>query len=225
MTGVQSTKDIQTRTFRAFQGLLLIPALVCAPLYLCGYSLTPQSAAVVKSIPVFCLAVFLIAGPRGRATPWIASGLLCSAAGDYMLNMDSMIVGMAAFFLAHVCYAIGFLSVFRGPALLAAVPYAAWGVVVFLTVKPNLHQLLVPLAVYIAMISVMMWRALAQTPRAFYGWLGLVGSLLFGLSDTLIAWNSWTNLGPYPGWLIMASYWIGQIFLAAWGRHAIVRER
>jgi uncharacterized membrane protein YhhN len=59
----------------------------------------------------------------------------------------------------------------------------------------------------------MMWRATAaslETGR----WDAMIGAVLFGLSDSLIALDRFRAPVPGARWLIMASYWAGQFCIA-----------
>jgi uncharacterized membrane protein YhhN len=77
----------------------------------------------------------------------------------------------------------------------------------------------VPVALYIGVITLMMWRASARlgspavSPIAAR--LGLAGAIAFGASDTLLAFDRF--LQPISGvhFAILVLYWLGQCGIAA----------
>lgn len=74
-----------------------------------------------------------------------------------------------------------------------------------------LGMLAVPVAVYMTAIGAMMWRAAARVGPGREGAVtGLLGAMLFGLSDTLIALDRFR--APIPGarYAIILLYWAGQ---------------
>jgi 1-acyl-sn-glycerol-3-phosphate acyltransferase len=80
----------------------------------------------------------------------------------------------------------------------------------FLYLRPRLDGLVLPVALYVAAIVAMMWRAAARGEAA-----GLAGALCFAASDSLIALDRF--VAPVPGarYAIMALYWAGQMGIAA----------
>jgi uncharacterized membrane protein YhhN len=172
-----------------------------------------------KPLPALALAVWVALSRArwpGRLT---AAGLAVSAVGDVLLETGLFVPGLLAFLTAHVAYTAAFLAVERRPALARTLPFLAWGVAAFSFLRPGLGELTVPVAVYVAVICTMMWRAAARvgspgTP-GHSALLGLAGALSFGASDTLIAFDRFS--APIPGarWAIMILYWMGQWGIAA----------
>ncbi len=179
----------------------------------------PSLRAAVKPFPVLALAGWVALRcrlPPGRLT---AAGLALSAIGDLVLEAGLFLPGLLAFLAAHVAYVAAFLSADRRPALGRALPFLAWGLGAFALLRPGLGPMTVPVAVYVAVICAMMWRAAARvgspaTP-ALAAALGLAGAVAFGASDTLIAFDRFSQ--PIPGvrWPIMVLYWLGQCGIAA----------
>jgi alkenylglycerophosphocholine hydrolase len=191
-----------------------------ALLYFVGMAAAlPALCLAVKPFPALALAAWvLLRCPRllGRLT---AVGLVLSAVGDVLLEAGFFLPGLLAFLSAHVAYVAAFLSAERRPAFGRAVPFLAWGAGAFVLLRPGLGPMAFAVAVYVAVICTMMWRAAARvgspgTP-ALAAALGLAGAVAFGASDTLIAFNRFAT--PFPGarWPIMALYWLGQSGIAA----------
>jgi alkenylglycerophosphocholine hydrolase len=194
--------------------------IATALLYFAGLAATsPALCLVVKPVPALALAGWVaLRCPRllGRLT---AAGLVVSAVGDLLLETGLFLPGLLGFLAAHVAYVAAFLSADRRPALGRAVPFLAWGLLAFALLRPGLGAMALPVAVYVAVICTMMWRASARvgspgTP-AFAAALGLAGAVAFGASDTLIAVNRFAQPIPGARWPIMVLYWLGQSGIAA----------
>lgn len=190
-----------------------------AILYFAGLALAlPHLRFAVKPFPALALAAWVaLRCPRhlGRLT---AAGLVLSAAGDVLLEAGRFLPGLLAFLAAHLAYLAAFLTADRRPALGRALPFFAWGLGAFAILRPGLGPMAVPVAVYVAVICAMMWRAAARvgspgTP-ALAALLGLAGAVAFGASDTLIAFDRFATPIPGARWAIMLLYWLGQTGLA-----------
>ena len=200
--------------------LLAGVGLATSLLYFVGLAAgIPDLRLAVKPIPVLALAAWVVlrcSKAPGRLT---AAGLVLSAAGDLLLETGRFLPGLLAFLAAHVAYAASFLAADRRPALGRALPFLAWGTGAFALLRPGLGDLTVPVAVYVAVICTMMWRAAARlgspsTP-ALAALLGLAGAVAFGASDTLIAFDRFKAQVPGAPWPIMGLYWLGQWGIAA----------
>lgn len=196
------TAEARTRALSSL-GALAVVAFACG----LAWSLEPLRL-VAKPIPALCLAAWVLPS-RARSARLLASGLALSALGDLALELGGaprfFLAGMAAFALAHAAYIAGFLAMARGPRPALLVPFALWGLGLFLVIRPGLGPMAAPVAVYALLLVTMMWRGSATGLGS-----ATFGVLLFGLSDSLIALNRFH--APLPGapWLIMALYWAGQ---------------
>jgi uncharacterized membrane protein YhhN len=207
---------------------LAVFGIAAALVYLAGDSGGPLRVAL-KPLPVLALASWVASRSREPLGRLVASGLVLSALGDVLLETGRFLPGLLAFLGAHVAYVAAFLWVERRPALLRALPFAAWGVGTFGLLRPGLGAMALPVGIYCAVISVMLWRAGARVGGAGTheraAWLGLVGALAFGASDTLVAVDRFQV--PIPGVRlpIMLVYWLGQWGIAASAALAAPRER
>lgn len=200
--------------------LLAGVGLATALLYFVGLGAgIPELRLVVKPFPALALAAWV--GLRCRRLPGrlTAAGLVLSAAGDLLLELGPFLPGLLAFLAAHVAYVAAFLASERRPALARSLPFLAWGAAVFTALRPGLGAMAVPVAAYVAVICTMMWRAAARLERpgtpALAALLGLAGAVAFGASDTLIAFDRFSNPIPGARWPIMGLYWLGQWGIAA----------
>jgi uncharacterized membrane protein YhhN len=147
---------------------------------------------------------------------WFVAALVFSLAGDVLLMLprEQFVGGLSAFLVAHVCFIAGFWT--DGPAV---GPLLVAAVVVVVTIGSLARRILpavrrrdpalvVPVALYMAVIGVMVATALAVgNPVAG------VGAVLFAASDTMIAWDRFVAPFPAAGVWIMVTYHLGQAAL------------
>lgn len=170
---------------------------------------------VAKPVPVLCLVLWLARRP-GKAPALVATGLLACAAGDVLLELPGRFVaGLSAFLLGHVFYTAAFVSARRALAPWRLAGFGLWGASVFAFLYPGLGAMALPVGLYVCVICTMMWRATAALGTPL-GISAALGAVLFGLSDTLIAFGRFH--APIAGarYPIMLLYWAGQLGIAAW---------
>ena len=118
---------------------------------------------LAKPIPALVLAVAVWTWGRWPDARSITVGLVLSAVGDIFLEVSAatFLYGVGAFLLAHVAYIFAFVGAAPEPRWLRAVPFAAWGAALTWWLAPGLEsaEMLVPVAIYSAVICLMMWRA------------------------------------------------------------------
>ena len=114
------------------------------------------------------------------------------------------------------CWAFGW----RPLAVRSGSVCAAMGVCVYLFLLPGLDGLMVYLgAIYILLISMMAWRAVARVKflNDQWTWTGLCssgGAILFLISDFVIAVNKFRFEVPYSHQIIMLTYYAAQLGIA-----------
>ena len=160
------------------------------------------------------------AGDGGFYHMAIMFGLILSVVGDVFLMWpkDRFIPGLAAFALAHIVYSAAFWSQLGDqilwwlPSMLAAV-----GVIVFLLLLPSLGNMVIPVAVYIAVISQMAWAAgeFWLTTSTTTALLAFAGAVVFMFSDLCLAINRFR--GPFRSAtaMVMTSYFLAQSLFVA----------
>ena len=168
----------------------------------------------IKPLPVLALAAWVASRSTRLDGRLVAAGLVASAVGDAVLEGGAFLPGLFAFLCAHLAYVAAFLASERRPALARLLPFAAWSSAAYAHMRPGLGTLALPVAAYVAVITVMMWRAAARVgsphvPRQA-ALLGLAGAIAFGMSDTLLAINRFAEPVPGAGWLVIVLYWLGQ---------------
>lgn len=188
---------------------------------------------ITKPLPVLLMAVWLLTLPaKGRFQWAVIAGLFLSALGDLLLELELgegmrdalFVLGLSAFFLAHLAYIVAFLQDSRRPYWGRAALAFGYGAVIYavLYFAGEMGAMAGPVLLYVLVICAMLWRAAARrgapgvVPRS--GREGLWGALLFSLSDSVLAVNMFV-LGDlaWAGYVVIVAYWMGQsdITLAA----------
>lgn len=169
---------------------------------------------------VLLIAVALAIDPDSEAArTWFVVALIFSLAGDVFLMLkgrDLFILGLAAFFLAHLAYVFGFiaggLSFGRmiGGLVVAGVAVGLVGMRIVKAVHEKEPDLGVPVMAYMGVISVMLVVATGSGSG-----FALLGGLLFYVSDALIGWTRFVKDIAKAPLLIIVTYHVAQICLVA----------
>ncbi|HSQ64291.1 MAG TPA: lysoplasmalogenase [Polyangiaceae bacterium] len=172
-----------------------------------------------KALPVAILAVWVArAALPGPFRSRLVFGLALCAVGDLVLELGYFVPGLVAFLVGHLGYAAAFLVVTRAPRPLRALPFALFGVSVLALLRHGLGPMALPVALYTTAICLMMWRAAAAVSRD-RPWATpiAVGAVVFAASDTMIAVSRFSAPFSNASVLIMTTYWLGQVLIAAGG--------
>ncbi|GAA1802212.1 lysoplasmalogenase [Agromyces neolithicus] len=205
--------DRTLRVFLPYLGLSLVQLVV---LYTGPAWAVPTSKALL--MPLLAAAVLLAVGRPRPSQAWLlVTALAGSWVGDVLLSFPGFFVpGLLAFLAAHVAFIVLFLRLpvqsgrRRLPA--GALVYVAWYAGFLALLGPHLGALLVPVAVYGAVLGSM---------AALAGGRGgpiAVGGAFFVVSDSVLA------LGRFlPGYefalhdLVVMSTYLAAQGLIAWG--------
>lgn len=184
-----------------------------------------------KPAVMVCLFLWFYSstGLQGN-TLWFGLGILFSLAGDVLLMISLeriFLLGLIAFFLAHISYITGFRD--------EIVNVTAWSLILAVFIAINVGRLLrrivgamraksenrlvVPVIIYGTVISVMLYAAMStiynpawKTNASFFVSLG---AFLFCASDAVLAWNKFVSpIKNGRAWNI-SLYYLGQLGLIA----------
>lgn len=160
---------------------------------------------------------------------YISIGLMLSSCGDAMLelddnNKDYFIAGLVAFLLAHLSYicaftseAIQYTSMLAFIFIISGIYYAAMMSVLLPSVESDL---VLPVIVYGLVISAMLLFGTARYTSTSHTYThesrlsSLMGSIIFLLSDTILALDKFAFRITSAKTIIMLTYYIGQMFIA-----------
>lgn len=166
---------------------------------------------------VALIAVAAVLDPTDASVrTWFVVALVLSLVGDVFLLSDRFFVpGLVAFLLGHIAYVVGFwvggidLGAFFIGILLVSVAMASLGRRIIAGVRSSSEpELTGPVFAYMGVISLMVASACGYGNSVAIG-----GSVLFYVSDALIAWNRFIKEYPQGRLAIMVTYHVGQIAL------------
>ena len=178
----------------------------------------PALENVTKPFLMPLLLAFLLASARlgTRLLRLTAAGLVFAWLGDLFLIPEGdtwFMLGLLGFLGAQICYCMAFATRFddspvrRNPAW--ALPFAGWWAVLMVVLGPDLGALLVPVAVYGAVLCTM-----AALATGVHRWT-TIGALLFVSSDSVLAATSLSDRLSIPadGAVVMTTYTVGQALI------------
>jgi uncharacterized membrane protein YhhN len=141
----------------------------------------------------------------------VLAALILSLVGDALLLSAArpmFLGGLVAFLLAHVAYAVAFLS--RGDIPPWPLPLLALGVgLVLRWLWPHLGSMKGPVVAYCLVISAMLWLALG-VPSALVRW----GAALFYVSDLTVARDRFVRPAFANRLVGLPLYYAAQVLLA-----------
>lgn len=172
---------------------------------------------------------FAVEGGLQGAGIWFGVGLVCSLAGDiFLLRSDRFLVGLAAFFAAHLCYLAAFRAWQTPPGwpvglliVVMAVGYLLQYRLVITGSGPKIRRtrLFVPVALYGLVLSLMALSAMLTLLRPDWplaaAALAAAGGALFFASDTLLAVRAYVRPLRYGDLAVMVTYHLAQGALAS----------
>lgn len=165
-------------------------------------------------IPLLLLALGLVLLRPLRPRPPLpilltfVLGLALSWLGD--VTLANFLVGLGFFLVAHLAYSAAFALARPRLRLAVLIAAIAWYPMLLVLLAPSLGAMLVPVAVYGAIMGAMALLAWGVSPL-----LG-AGATLFVASDSLLAFRMFTPLfaDPWSDALLMGLYLAGQGVMA-----------
>ncbi|KAJ2856121.1 hypothetical protein J3B02_001786 [Coemansia erecta] len=168
------------------------------------------AATIFISLPVFC-----------NKNRLVFSGLLFSVIGDCLLMLpyeEFFILGLLAFLVAHISYAWGFSqhkSVSRsGGILWTSVPYGIFASTMLALLMPGIMAregfvVQIGVVVYAVAIAFMAYKATVTRKS-----LLVFGTILFCISDSILAWNRFVQSYEWCEYAVMVTYYAAQLCIA-----------
>jgi uncharacterized membrane protein YhhN len=154
---------------------------------------------------------------------WVLAGLVLGLVGDVCLALKgntAFRAGLVAFLLGHIMYVIAFVGLTRpsdwlslGHLFVVAISFG-----VFWWLRPHLGSMLVPVCLYIVVISVMIaaaWVAFLNPEPAPKGaWALFLGAVCFYISDIFVARDKFVKSQYLNRLLGLPLYYGGQFLIA-----------
>jgi uncharacterized membrane protein YhhN len=179
------------RSVLAFAPYLAASAFHLWALIVPSAGLAPSSKWLL--MPALLFAILVMCFRRvGTSVMLVVIAVALSWAGDVLLGMPGdigFLIGLGAFFLAHVTYLVVFLTRLRARRVLWPIAvFAVWWIALIVILGPSLGALLVPVGLYGLVLAASTTAALGCN-----AWIG-TGGVLFLASDTILAFKLF-----YPG--------------------------
>jgi uncharacterized membrane protein YhhN len=180
---------------------------------------------IVKSILSLLFVMTALLQPHSVPAyyHYLFIGLIFCLIGDVCLALPqekAFMVGLVSFLLGHVLYISAFLSLVQVSHWFSPGVFIIFGIsaFIFLWLRPHLKSMLIPVLLYILVITVMasgawavFWKSSFQTSgRAFI----LAGSLCFYFSDLFVARDKFIKEEYRNQLLGLPLYYAGQFLLA-----------
>lgn len=197
---------------------LPISILITGILYIFIIPSQPVLVSILfKLIPMWLILLYAFQQTPAISKSYhllIGIGLFFCMLGDGLLYW--FVIGLTAFLIGHLFYIAGFIRRFHFSLLrgIMIVPVGIYGYMIANSiVKAILDKgddfLVIPVIAYVVVITLMGWFAL-MTGNAW----AFAGSLLFILSDSVLAWNKFVEPVMYSGPIIMITYYSAQFLIA-----------
>ena len=158
------------------------------------------------------LALTKVAGLKGKL---LFAALLLSAGGDIALALDEgqyFTIGLGFFLVAHIVYIVAFSRDFKAQKsrITIAVLLVAYAVTIAIIMTPSLEEMLIPVYLYMVVITLMGIFAAFRGPKSK---LVLYGALSFIVSDSILAINEFMVSVPASDYLVMLTYYLAQLLI------------
>ena len=206
--------------------VILIISLVLLLLLLIFEKREEKNSCLLTKTILSCMFVWL-AFRQPSSLPdysfYIIVGLALCLIGDVCLawpGEKAFQVGLVAFLLGHIIYIIAFSRLIGISAWAAPTAILFWlfSLFAFLWLRPHLKAMLVPVGIYILVITSMVtgsWAVFAGTSLSYGGRLFVLGgAFLFYLSDLFVARNQFVKPDFINRLFGLPLYYLGQFFLA-----------
>jgi uncharacterized membrane protein YhhN len=176
--------------------------------------------------PLSCLfVIFALVQPHPLPAYflWVLVGLVLGLVGDVCLALPgdrAFKAGLVAFLAGHLLYIVAFAGLTRTDDWVSFVSLVIVGVsvAVFLWLRPRLGPMVVPVGVYVIVISVMLiaaWAAYCNPAiQPLGGGAVFLGALLFYLSDLFVARDRFIRRQFLNRLVGLPFYYAGQFLIA-----------
>jgi uncharacterized membrane protein YhhN len=166
-------------------------------------------------LAIISLAFFNSSTPLNFYQIMILVGLIFSTIGDIFLIKDKQffVQGLVAFLVGHICFIVAF---YTNPNWLSLIFYLVYVAFFLSLLWRDLGSLKIAVIVYSFALAAMSWFALSKTiehhnHHTFHAFLG---SLMFIISDSLLAYNKFKSPIPLSQVWVLATYFLAQWLIA-----------
>jgi uncharacterized membrane protein YhhN len=184
---------------------------------------------ICKPLIMILLLIYYLAAAQHGRVPSVIAAIVFSLAGDVLLMFEAkmssfFMVGLLSFLIAHVSYILAYrshqteieITPLQGiQKMRLAFPIVLAGTGLIVVLYPVLGGLRLPVIIYALVLVVMVLNALFRYGRTNIKsfWFVFAGSVLFMVSDSLLAINKFLNPILMAEFLIMSTYIAAQYFI------------
>jgi uncharacterized membrane protein YhhN len=166
-----------------------------------------------KTIPIWVLCYLVFTSVRNREGRLVGLGLLSGSGGDVALALGHFVTGLSFFLIGHLFYIAAWTQRFQFRTVRAIPGILVFAVAAILSfwLTPVLAGLTIPVYAYIGVISVMSALSFLRNRESL---ILPAGTVLFVVSDAIIAINRFLFPVPLSGLWIMLTYYAAQAMIA-----------
>lgn len=163
---------------------------------------------------IFIILIALIVFKKTSSTYSAAMivALIFALVGDvFLINSKYFLQGLSSFLIAHIVFIVGFTSLYGFswhliPLVLLVIIVGGY----YSFLRKVLGSYSIPVLIYITVIAVMNWQAIGLVINngkpVFFGIA--IASLLFTVSDSIIAYSEFKKPFNSAEALILSTYWV-----------------
>lgn len=170
----------------------------------------------LTTILIIILAFVIYKQSSNTYTSLMIVSLFFALVGDiFLISKKYFLPGLSSFLIAHIVFTVGFTSLFGFSwEIIPILVLIVFGAVFFNLLRKNLHKFTIPVIIYITVILLMNWQAIGlifhDQSMVFIGIA--VASLLFTISDSILAYDMFKKPFRIAEVLILSTYW-GAIYI------------
>ncbi len=192
--------------------------IITAVIYVGLLSIHPYPFSfIIRPIPILLFAWLCFKYLPLPENLFFGVGFLCCCVGDIFMDLSRerfFIQALVSFLIGHILYSLGFLrySIFSKKRVPLAVGAVLYTTVITLLLIPRLGSFLVPVCIYILVITVMgICAAFVNSSKTTV----FTGAMIFIISDSLIAINKFLQPFAYSTAIIISIYFIAQYIIGS----------
>ena len=176
---------------------------------------------ITKLLLTSVLLLIYLTGSKELQIPVILALVFCFL-GDLFLEFPKYFIpGLSAFLVGHVFYAVKFLSditvISKLPwwMFLFTIVYIAYGITLNSRLSITDIKKRIAVYVYTAIILIASFLSILRfnSVSGYSFWIVLIGTLLFILSDSILAYNLFKKRSSYGSVWLMAAYGAAQLLI------------
>jgi len=206
--------------------LILVPAVILLALLLVFEKKDSVPGKLMVKTPLsllFILTASLQSQPIPSYFTYMLIGFILCLGGDVLLifpQRKAFLLGLVSFLLGHVLYVVAFFNISQisSPAWIVTLIIVCVSIGVFFWLKPHLGSMMVPVILYIVVITSMVIGAGSVLFDSTLSPTGtkvvFIGALLFYLSDLFVARHRFIKPEFINRMVGLPLYYSGQFLLA-----------